>query len=99
MTTTTIDRINQLSAERSKLYRMARNGHLGNPDLRRRTDEITRELEILWERRRQERAGRREGIDLLVARAYERLYGSDFDDPVAPLRVGSTEDEAATLAA
>ncbi len=99
MTTTTIDRLNQLSAERSKLYRLASNGHRGDPDIRRRTDEITHELEILWERRRQERAGRLEGIDLLVARAYERLYGSDFDGAVAPLRVGSTEDEAATLAA
>jgi hypothetical protein len=99
MTTTTIDQINRLSAERSQLYRQAGNGHRGDPDVRRRIESLTQDLGILWEQRRQERAGRREGIDLLVDRAYERLYGSDFDDAVAPPRVNATEDEALTVAA
>ncbi len=99
MMTTTMNRINQLSAERSKLYSLALNGRRGDPNVRQRIAETSRELEALWEQRRQERAGRREGIDLIVDRAYERLYGRGYDEAVAPLRPGSPEDEAATLAA
>ncbi len=99
MTTTTMERINEFSAQRSKLYRLALNGHLGDPNVRQRIDKLTRELEALWERRRQERAGRREGIDLLVDRVYEGLYGSDSDDAVAPPLVSATEDDAFTVAA
>lgn len=99
MKTTTIDRINQLSAERTRLYRLASSDHLGDQDIRRRIAEVTGELERLWNRRRQERAGRLEGIDLVVERAYQRVYGDDFDNAVAPPRVGRAEDEALTVAA
>lgn len=99
MATTIMDRINQLSAERSTLYRLAANGHRADPNVRLRVAQVSRELDALWERRRQERAGRREGIDLLVDRAYERLYGPGFADAVAPPHVSEGEDEALTLAA
>ncbi len=96
---TTIDRINQLSAERAKLFSLASNGHRGDPRVRQQIAQISSELESLWSARRQERAGQREGIDLLVDRSYEQLYGRDYDDAVAPLRVGSEEDNAAAIAA
>lgn len=95
--TTTLDRINQLSAERSTLYRQATNGRSGDPTVRRRVQEINAQTEALWERRRVERAGRLEGIDQLIDREYQRLYGRDYEDAVAPVRV--EEDEAASLAA
>ena len=96
---TTIDRINQLSAERATLFSFTSNGHRGDPRVRQQIAQVSSELESLWNVRRQERAGQREGIDLLVDRSYEQLYGRDFDDLVAPLRVSATEDETATLAA
>ena len=99
MTTKTLNRINRLSAERSMLYRLASNGHRGDMKVRQRIAELSRELDSLWERRRQERAGLREGVDLLVDRSYERVYGSDFDEAVAPLRSASSQDEEVTLAA
>lgn len=97
--TTTLDRINQLSAERSKLFSFASNGHLGDPRVRQQIAQIGSELESLWSARRQERAGQREGIDLLVDRSYEQLYGRDYEDAVAPLRVGSEEENAVAIAA
>ena len=96
---TRMKRINRLSSERASLYRMALNGHSGDPDVRRRIDDVTRELDALWDERRRERAGRVEGIDLLVERSYAQLYGSNYADAVAPIPVAATEDEAATIAA
>ncbi len=99
MTTNTLNRINRLSAERSMLYRLASNGHRGDVKVRQHIAELNRELDSLWETRRQERAGILEGVDLLVHRSYERVYGSDFDEAVAPLRSAPSQDEAATIAA
>ncbi len=95
---TTEDRINQLSAERAKLYRLASNGHRGDEEVHLRIREMSGQIESLWEQRRQERAGTKEGIDLIVQRSYERTYGRGFEDAVAPPRV-SEEEEAAVRAA
>ena len=97
--TATMERINELSTERAKLYRLALNGQSGNASVRQRILEMSRELDGLWGERRQERAGRREGIDLLVDRAYERAYGKRYDEAVAPILVGEAEDAAVTIAA
>ena len=97
--TTTIVRINKISAERAQLYGLTSNGRSGDPALLQRVGEIGRELELLWEQRRQERAGHREGIDLLIEREYQRLYGNGFEEAVAPLLVSATEDEPAVVAA
>lgn len=96
---TTVDRINQLSTERATLFSLASNGHRGDPRVRQQIVQIGSDLESLWNVRRQERAGHREGIDLLVDRSYERLYGRDYDDVVAPPRVGPEEERAAAIAA
>ncbi len=88
---TTEDRINKLSEMRSELYRSAGNGRRGRSDVLQRIDEISREIETLWEKRRRERAGRREGIDGIVDRVYERTYGRNFDDVAAPPAVGDDE--------
>ncbi len=96
---TTLERINSLSAERSTLYRLATNGRRGDPRVRQQIDQISAELESLWETRRRERAGRLDGIDLLVDRSYAQLYGGDYHEAVAPLRVDDGPEEAATLAA
>ena len=97
--TTTLDRITQLTAERSKLFSFASNGHRGVPRVRLQIAQIGSELESLWNVRRQERAGRLEGIDLLVDREYERLYGRNYEDAISPLRVGSEEENAVAIAA
>jgi hypothetical protein len=89
---TTIDRINQLSSERTRLYSRAGNGRRGDTALLQRIHEIDAELKALWQRRRQERAGRPEGIDLLVERSYEQAYGRGFDDAVAPVPVAEAAD-------
>jgi len=91
MATSVLDRINRLSEERSELYRSAGNGGLRGPALRRCVQEIQVELDRLWDQRRRHRAGRLEGIDLLVQRAYERLYGRGFDTVPIPVR---SEDES-----
>ena len=70
--TTTLDRINELSAERARLFRQAGNGRRGDADVLRRIKEITEEIDRLWELRRAELAGRRQGIDLLVDSVYQR---------------------------
>jgi hypothetical protein len=90
MATSVLERISRLSEERSELYRSAGNGGLGGSALRQRVHEIADELDRLWEQRRRQRAGRLEGIDLLVQRAYERLYGRGFDTVPMPVR---SEDE------
>ncbi len=97
MTTLTLERINGLSAKRADLYRTALNG--GGADVRQRIKILTAELDELWDRRREERVGRLEGIDLLVERSYAQLYGSNFQDAVAPPSVSEAEDEVAALVA
>jgi hypothetical protein len=99
MATTTIDRINELSAEGSRLYREAGDGRRGDAALLRRIKEISLELERLWDLRRQERVGRREGIDLLVDASYEAAYGRDYEESVAPTPVAEPEDEKALAVA
>ncbi len=96
---TTIDRINQLSAERAKLYAQVANGRRGDSAILQRVHEIDAELQSLWDRRRQEKAVRREGIDLLVDRAYEQVYGRGFEDAVAPPRVAESADDRVAAAA
>lgn len=83
---TSLERISQLTQERSQLYR-AQDGQRRNPAFRSLIARISGELDALWNRRRTERAGQREGIDLLIERSYERAYGPGFDDAVAPAAV------------
>ena len=97
MTTLTMKRINSLSAKRVDLYRTALNG--GGAGVRQRIKDVTAELDELWDRRREERVGKLEGIDLLVERSYAQLYGSNFQDAVAPPSVSEAEDEVAALVA
>lgn len=97
MAANVLNRINRLSAERTELYRRAGNGRLSGSALRRRIDELDGELEALWEQRRRERAGRLEGIDLLLHRAYESLYGKDFD--MIPIPVSGEGEPTARQAA
>lgn len=97
MATLTMERINSLSAKRAELYRTALSG--GGADIRQRIKDVTAELDELWDRRREERVGRLEGIDLLVERSYARVYGSNFQDAVAPPSVSEAEDEVVALVA
>ena len=92
-----MERINGLSAKRADLYRTALNG--GGADVRRRIKDVTAELDELWDRRRQERAGTPEGIDALIERSYAQLYGSNFQDAVAPPSVSDADDEVVALVA
>jgi len=96
---TTIDRINQLSSERATLYAQASNGRRGDKTIPRRIHEIDAELQSLWEQRRQEKAHRRDGIDLLVDRAYAKVYGRDFENAVSPAPVSEPADERVAAAA
>ena len=98
MTTATIDGINELAAERSRLYRQAA---LGKTEVavRERIAEISRQLEALWDVRRHERAGRREGIDSLIDRSYAELYGESYEDAVKPLPVAQEPRREPVLAA
>ena len=96
---TTIDRINQLSSERTTLYARASNGRRGDRTILGRIHEIDAELQSLWEQRRQEKAHRRDGIDLLVDRAYAKVYGRDFENAVSPLPVAEPSDERVAAAA
>lgn len=84
---TTIERIDQLSNERSRLYRIALASHRGDMELKQRVAKITGELDQLWDLRRRERVGRLDGIDLLVERSYAQIYGEDYRDSVAPAAV------------
>lgn len=93
------ERMNQLSEERSELYRQRANGSRGDANVLRRIREVGSELDGLWDERRRERIGRLEGIDLLVDRAYTRAYGENYDDAVAPPRDAASERETVTLAA
>lgn len=95
----TMERINQLSAERLELQGRASNGHRGDPVILGRIHEIDAELEQLWELRRAERAGRADGIDLLIDRYYQRIYGSKYDESLVPPAVAEAADERAAIAA
>ncbi len=95
---TTIERIDQLSQERSRLYRIALGAGRGDQELTQHIKEITAELDQLWDLRRRERVGQLEGIDLLVEQSYEQAYGKDFEDAVAPAKV-EEEGEAVAMVA
>lgn len=96
---TTMERINELSAERSRLYRLVDGDRRGDSAVRNRTQEIGREIDALWAERRQERAGQPEGIDLIIDRAYQRIYGPDYDNVVAPQGVDAIQDLKTGVAA
>ncbi|MCH8950224.1 MAG: hypothetical protein IIB87_07600 [Chloroflexi bacterium] len=98
MTTLTMERINSLTAKRAEFYRTALNGG-GGAGVRQRIKSLTAELGELWDRRREERVGKLEGIDLLVERSYAQLYGSNYQDAVAPPSVSEAEDEVVALVA
>ncbi len=89
---TTMERIDRLSKERSRLYRSANGSRRSAPKLKERIAKITGELDQLWELRRRERIGRLEGIDLLVERSYVNIYGDDYRDAVAPATVEDEQD-------
>lgn len=91
----TIERINRLSAERARLYLEAANGQRGDRDVLARVHELDAELQGLWNVRRQEKARRRDVIDVLIDRAYEQTYGSRYEDAVAPPTVAEPVDAAA----
>ncbi len=95
---TTIDRIDQLSNERSRLYSIALDSPRGNDELTQRIKEITSDLDQLWDLRRRERVGKLDGIDLLVDRSYTQIYGKDYRDVVAPAAV-EEEGKAVALVA
>lgn len=97
MATLTMERINSLSAKRAELYGIALDG--GGADVRRRIKNLTAELAGLWDRRRKERVGSLEGVDLLVERSYAQIYGERYQDAVAPPRVSEAEDEVVALVA
>jgi len=92
---TTIERIDQLSNERTRLYRIALDSRRGDAELKHRVAEITGELDQLWDLRRRERVGQLDGIDLLVERSYTQIYGDDYRDAVAPAAV---EEEGQAIA-
>ena len=87
---TTLERIDELTNERSRLYRLALDSAKGDVEVKRRISEISDELNELWDLRRRERVGKLEGIDLLVEQSYARIYGENFETAVAPVTV---EDE------
>ncbi len=96
--TTTIDRIDQLSDQRSRLYRIALDSRRGDEELKQHIQEITAELDQLWDLRRRERIGKLDGIDLLVERSYVQAYGKGYRDAVAPAAV-EEEGQAVALVA
>ena len=95
---TTIERIDQLSNERSRLYRIALASRRGDMELKQRVAKITGELDQLWDLRRRERVGRLDGIDLLVERSYAQIYGDDYRDAVAPAAVEEEGQQIALVA-
>ena len=95
---TTKERIDQLSEERSRLYRFAPASRRRDTELKQRVAEITDELNPLWDLRRRERIGRLDGIDLLVERSYARVYGDDYRDVVAPAAVEEEGQQIALVA-
>ena len=95
---TTNERIDQLSEERSRLYRFAPASRRRDTELKQRVAEITDELNQLWDLRRRGRIGRLDGIDLLVERSYARVYGDDYRDVVAPAAVEEEGQQIALVA-
>lgn len=73
----TLERINDLAAERARLFRTAGNGSRGDAAVMTKIAVIDGELARLWELRRVERAGRTDGIDRLIDHQYEGIYGPD----------------------
>ena len=96
--TTTIQRIDQLSNERSRLYSIALDSRRGDDEMKQHIKEITSELDKLWDLRRRERVGKLDGIDLLVDRSYAEIYGKDYRNVVAPAAV-EEEGQAVALVA
>ena len=94
-TMTTVERIDQLSSDRSRLYRVALDSRRGDRELTQHIKEVTAELDQLWDLRRRERIGKLDGIDLLVERSYVQAYGKDYRDVVAPPAV---KEEGQTVA-
>ena len=95
---TTIQQIDRLSKERSRLYGMALDSHLGDREVTQRIDEISSDLDQLWDLRRRERVGKLDGIDLVVERSYVQAYGENYRDSVAPALV-EEEGQAVALVA
>ena len=96
--TTTIQRIDQLSRERSRLYSIALDSLRGDQELKQRIKEIAAELEQLWDLRRRERVGQLDGIDLLVERSYAQTYGDDYREAVTPAVVEEEGQQIALVA-
>jgi hypothetical protein len=78
--TDTMEEINSVSVERAELYRQATNGHRGDAAVLARIKQLDVRLSSLWERRRRERAGRRDGIDRMIERSYQITYGLNFEE-------------------
>lgn len=95
---TTIERIDQLSNERTRLYQIALDSRRGDRELKQRVAMITSELDQLWDLRRRERVGKLDGIDLLVERSYVQTYGEDYRDAIAPLAVEEEGQQIALVA-
>ena len=97
-TTATMSRINRLTEKRAKLYSAASSGRKSGAAVREQINRISAELEQLWELRRRERVGRLDGIDLLIDQSYAQIYGTRFEDVVAPPTVNDTEQDVALVA-
>jgi hypothetical protein len=97
----TMERINELSEERGRLYKQAGNGRRGDPTVQMRIKAIGKEIDQLWAARRAELSTRPQGIDAVVDQAYKSAYGSDYEEAVFPTPVIEPENErqAARLAA
>ncbi len=93
MTTPTMERINQLTAERAGLFSRASNGARGDRTTFLRIHELDRELATLWEQRRRERSNRPDDIDRLIDLHYARTYGRGYEDSVAPAAVAEAGGE------
>jgi hypothetical protein len=95
---TTIQSIDQLSIERSRLYRIALDPRRGDEEVKQHIKDLTAELDQLWDLRRRERVGQLDGIDLLVDKSYAEIYGDNYRDAVAPAAV-EEEGQAVALVA
>jgi len=96
--TATMSRINRLTEKRAKLYSRASLGRKSGAAVREQIRNISAELEQLWELRRKERVGLLDGIDLLVERSYAQIYGTRYEDIVAPPTVSEAENDIALVA-
>lgn len=96
--TTTLEQINELTAERFQMYGLAGRSAAGARK-RHRIAEISLELSKLWDDRRRERAGRLDGIDQLIDQEYRRVYGTKYEEVVRPPAVAEAEDGVPTLVA